>query len=133
MAGNTAYHKQNLAWPLAWYGSRIKVARLIERLESGLHHLVMTPKGSFWFDLNYGTNAYLLRTQGMDGGRIAAVLADIRLGAANYLPDAIVHNLTSQITEDEHKLQLGVIWGVRGANTQLHGELGVQRKLSVII
>lgn len=121
------YHKRNLGWPLSWEGSGFGQRTLIERYESALKHLALTPRGSYYADSGYGTLLYRMRTQNMTPGLVGALLEDLRAGAAKYVPDIVIQDLEAEIEADEHLLRVFVKWSVRGTDREMHGSLARQR------
>ena len=129
--GRSPYHKTNLSWPLIWTGNRLQEVYLATRFEAALRHLMGTKKGSYYSDPDYGSIYYLLRTQGMNETAKAMALTDMETGCRRYIPDIII--MQQQVTLDpiQHAMDVEVVWNIRGANTQMHGDLGRPKKITV--
>lgn len=127
ISSSTPYHKRNLGWSLSWEGGSFGQRTLVERFESALIHLAKTPKGSYYADPDYGTNVYRLRTQNMNEGLIAAILQDVKLGVSKYVPDIVINDLLAEIDMDAHSLKVWVKWSVKGADSEMHGDLATER------
>jgi phage baseplate assembly protein W len=135
-ASRSAYAKQNLAWPLLWEGAGFRRVTLATRYEAALRHMLNTPQGSLYYEPDYGSTIYRIRTQGMQRertGHIAAALAHLRSAAAKYIPDIQVVDLTAELNEDDQKLRISCVWIIREASLHMHGNLASQQTTTVLL
>jgi hypothetical protein len=132
----SAYAKRNLAWPLSWRGGGFHQVTLAQRYEAALLHLLRTPQGALYYEPDYGSLVYQLRTQNMQrgpDGKTAKVLAFLRMSAAKYIPDIQIIDLISELHEDDQRLKISCVWVIREATVQMHGDIAVQQTTTVLI
>jgi phage baseplate assembly protein W len=118
-----AYHKRNLAWPIARPAQSFQQVWLIKRFETAIMRLMMTPKGSYFHDPDYGSLLYTLRTQGMNEAHIQRALEDLRASAARYIPDINILDLKAEMRHEDQTLIVACFWTIRNASQQMHGDL----------
>jgi phage baseplate assembly protein W len=123
ITSGAAYHKRNLAWPMSRPANGMGQVALIKRYETAIYRLLLTPKGSYFSDPNYGSMIYTLRTQGMNTIRVQRVLEDFRAAAGRYIPDINIVDLTGDMRHEDQKLIVSCFWVIRNASQQMHGDL----------
>jgi hypothetical protein len=128
------YFKRNCGWPVRVVSNGWDLLHLALRYEAAVKHFIRTPKGSLWRDLHYGTSVYKLRAQDMDvEAERPVIFHEVQQGFSRYLPDLSVHELSIIADHEDERRGIAVVWTIRGANRQSHGELGQPRKTEVLV
>jgi len=130
---NGAYSKTNCQWPLQRGAKGWRRVSLIDRYSSAIAHLTSTPKGSIYCDLDYGSQFFLMLTQGMNEASSKLVEADFKQAVARYIPDIVLRSMTVVPDHESETLQITIDWTIRGADSQIHGDLGQPRTTTVTI
>ena len=98
-----------------------------------MRHLLRTPRGAFYADPNYGVSLYKYRTQAITVSDEAVILADIRRATQAYLPEVVVHSINLYKRSYEQRVELTVVWTLRGGQVQLDEQAATPRKLLMAI
>jgi len=128
---SSPYYKRNCTWPLARSQNGWSRVTLVARAEAALHHLMVTPRGSYYADPDYGVSLYKFRTQGISISTQAVIMADIRRAAAKYIPDIAIEYADMLMIDSDHRLEVTISWSFRGGVPNWHKELGGSKKLTV--
>lgn len=130
---HAAYHKRNLAWPLAYVGNRFVQATLAERYEAAIRQLMNTPLYSLLYAPDYGTLFYRMRPQGANRDQINMAMVQMQRVAAKYIPDVQIIKVDVEVQDEEQKLRIVCTWLIRDANANMHGDLARARQTQVLV
>lgn len=133
MPGRGAYHRRNLLWPVRWAGNRFAYGALATRAEAALRHLLTTPLNSLWWHPDYGTQFYMMRTQGMNFDMVNVAEAHLRQAVSKFIPDINIVNVHVTVQDEDQKLRIACEWLLRNANAQMHGDLAKPRETTVLV
>jgi len=128
-----AYHKRNCLWPLRAVGSGWITATLLARFDAAVYHFVRAQKGSIYYDPEYGTDLYKLRTQTITDEEVQIQRASMVGGFSRWLPDLLLVSLELSKDSENEELEVAITWKIRAAIDTLHGNLAKPQKTTVVI
>lgn len=133
-----AFNKMNCTWPLTDSGHGWQRAALVDRIEAALMHLLRTPRGSIIHDLDYGTDYYRLKNQGIslnyDDPSTIPFHELAKNQIAKYVPDIVVTELTFvPSTQDPEAFKLSVRWQIPAPATGRAKEFATPRTTTVSV
>jgi phage baseplate assembly protein W len=123
--------QQNVLWPVRRSPRGWRRGTLVDRYESALRVLLLTPLGFLPWAPTFGTNIHKYRTQSVGEGDAQILEAELRMAISGWIPDIQVMGIELDQNPDDFKLTITVVWALPSVTPGAIEPILKPRKISV--